>query len=60
MKYQRKWRLPAGHDILFEVARNKKSGSFGQMGKHSLKNEHPHFNIGQRKSKKPVTLAKRA
>ena len=36
MKYQRKHRLPAGHDILIEMDRNKKVKPFGPIGKHSL------------------------
>jgi hypothetical protein len=60
MKNQRKYRLPAGHDILIEMERNKKFKPFGALGKHNLTNEHPHLNIGHRKSKKPVTLAKRS
>jgi len=62
MKRQRKYRLPAGHDLLIELERNKRAKpNIEGRPLHNLENEHPFLNMaGQRKSRKPVTLAKKA
>jgi hypothetical protein len=61
MKQQRHHRLPAGHKILLELDRNKKAKpTIEGKPKHDLaKDPHPYLNIGRRKSRKPVSLAKR-
>ena len=62
MKTQRKHRLPAGYEILLELDRNKKAKpTIERQPKHDLaKDAHQYLNIGRRKSRKPVSLAKRA
>jgi hypothetical protein len=61
MKRQRKYRLPAGHELLIELERNKRAKPVIEgRPLHNLENEHLFLNIGHRKSRKPVTLAKKA
>jgi len=62
MKKQKKYREPIGHRLLLEVDRNKRAKpTIEGRPRHNLENEHPFFNMaGQRKSRKPVTLAKKA
>jgi hypothetical protein len=63
MKRQQKFRAPAGYKLLNELDKNRRAkGTVERKPKHDLTQDaHPFFNIGgNRKSRKAVTLAKKA
>jgi hypothetical protein len=63
MKRQQKFSAPVGYKLLNELDRNRRAtGTIERKPKYDLSREaNPFLNIGgKRKSRKPVTLAKKA
>jgi hypothetical protein len=67
MKRQQKFSAPVGYKLLNELSRNERSASspfnFSWKPRHKIAADAPpEFNMGagRRKSRKPVTLAKKA